>query len=340
MFFVRAAAAGLTRTQETTMRCAITGALSYTGRYLAARLLAKGHDVLNLSRRATPIALAPLSQRQADALAADRVALDFDDVDAMARALEGCDVVYCSHWVRFVAGDGDPHAAAAAANGRLFEAAKRAGVAKVVLMSHTRTSTSSPFPYIAGKAKAEDLLREADLNYAIARPCGIFGDTPEESILMNNAAWVLRRVPVFLVAGDGDHVFQPVHVRDAAALLEALGDPATSGEERDACGPDAPTSLELFGALRDAVGGPGVVVPARGLLSTRAITALTRPIDWYTGDTLLDADDLDLLTSGLTRADDPGDPAIAGRRSLLAWIADRGPDLGRRYVSSVARYYR
>ena len=51
------------------MRCAITGALSYTGRYLAARLLAKGHDVLNLSRRATPIALAPLSQRQADALA-------------------------------------------------------------------------------------------------------------------------------------------------------------------------------------------------------------------------------------------------------------------------------
>ena len=107
-----------------------------------------------------------------------------------------------------------------------------------------------------------------------------------------------------------------------------------------ACGPDAPTSLELFGALRDAVGGPGVVVPARGLLSTRAITALTRPIDWYTGDTLLDADDLDLLASGLTRADDPGDPAIAARRSLLAWIADRGPDLGRRYVSSVARYYR
>ena len=69
--------------------------------------------------------------------------------------------------------------------------------------------------------------------------------------------WVLRRVPLFLVAGDGDHVFQPVHVRDAAALLEALGDPATTGEERDACGPDAPTSLELFGALRDAVGGHG-----------------------------------------------------------------------------------
>ena len=322
------------------MKVGITGALSYSGRYLAQRLLRQGHEVVNFSRRSTPIAVAPLSAAQASTLAAERRRLDFSSVDAMARALEGCDVVVSTHWVRFVEGGGDPHAAAAADCARLFDAAKAAGVRKIVLASHTRTSLASPFPYIRGKAEAEAALRACGVNYAIARPCGIFGDTPEESILMNNAAWVLRRAPVFLVAGAGDHVFQPVHVRDAAALLEALGDPATTGEERDACGPDAPTSLELFGALRDAVGGPGVVVPARGLLSTRAITALTRPIDWYTGDTLLDADDLDLLTSGLARADDPDDPAIAGRGSLLAWIADRGPDLGRRYVSSVARYYR
>ena len=131
------------------------------------------------------------------------------------------------------------------------------------------------------------------------RPCGIFGDTPAESILMNNAAWVLRRSPLFLTAGDGGQPFQPVHVRDMAALMVELGQSTdTSGEELDACGPDAPTALELFTALRDATGAPARVAPVGGWLSNATLTALTRPIDWVTGDTLLDADDLDLLGSG------------------------------------------
>ena len=82
-----------------------------------------------------------------------------------------------------------------------------------------------------------------------------------------------------------------------------------------------------------------VVAPAGDLLSTRAITALTKPIDWLMRDTLLDADDLDLLCSGLTRAEDAGDPRIAARRSLLAWLRDEGAALGRTYVSSRERYY-
>lgn len=321
------------------MRCAITGALSYTGRYLAHDLLAQGHEVaLNLSRRSSPIALAPLSEAQVRTLVANRATPAWDDVDALARSLEGVDVLFSTYWVRF-GGDGDPHAAAAASCGRLFEAARRAGVGKVVLASHTRTCVDSPFAYIAGKARAEQALRASGLDYAIVRPCGIFGDTAAESILLNNAAWLLRRVPLFLVPGDGAAVFQPTHVRDVAALMADLGTSGRSGEELDACGPDAVPAVDLFAALRDACGGVAAVAPARGLLSTRAITALTRPIDWLTGDTLLDGDDLDLLTSGLTRANDPTDPRIAPRRSLLAWIAEHGADLGTTYASSAKRYY-
>ena len=137
------------------MKCAITGALSYSGRYLAASLLSKGHDVVNLSRRGVPIAPQPLSAPQARALGTHRVRLDFNDVDAMARTLEGCDVLFSTYWVRFADRGGDnPHSMAAANCARLWEAAKRAGVRKVVMASHTRTSVDSPFPYIAGKAKA------------------------------------------------------------------------------------------------------------------------------------------------------------------------------------------
>ena len=178
------------------------------------------------------------------------------------------------------------------------------------------------------------------MNYAVVRPCGIFGDTPAESILMNNAAYVLRRCPLFLLPGRADGRFQPVHVRDMAALMSDIGAASvgTTGEELDACGPDCPTAYELFTHLNDNCGGISVVLPSR--LPTDVISQMTKPIDWLTGDVLLDGDDLDLLDKGITVADDPNDPRIKGRRSLFEWVERVGRGLGEEYVSSVERYYK
>lgn len=85
--------------------------------------------------------------------------------------------------------------------------------------------------------------------------------------------------------------------------------------------------------------GSRAIVAAPGFLSTRAVTSLTKPVNWYTGDILLDGDDLDLLCSGLTVADNPEDASISTRRSLLSWISEVGPFLGQQYISSVERYY-
>ncbi|CAK0907166.1 unnamed protein product [Prorocentrum cordatum] len=321
-------------------RVAVTGALSYTGRYLTRLLLDEGASVVNLSGRARPIAAHNLPAQ--DVARVEARPLAFSEPARLERALRGCDVLYCTYWIRFAVG-GDTHAAAAERCRTLFEAAAKAGVQKVVFSSHTRAAEDSPFAYIAGKASAVGALRKlsasSGMGYAVVRPCGIFGDTADESVLMNNAAWVLRRVPLFLLAGGGQHRFQPVHVRDMAELMADLGhrSPHTSGEERDACGPDAPTARELFRSIARACGSRALVVPSG--LSTGVITALSRPINWATGDVLLDGDDLDLLCSGLTLADEPEDPAIARRRSLLGWLAEVGPSLGAAYVSSMARYY-
>jgi len=323
------------------VKVAVTGALSYSGRYLTKRLLDAGHSVVSLSGRKKPLALEPLSP--AEVARVDARPLNFEDEKGLKHALQGCEVLWCTYWIRFALG-GDSHDAAAGRCAGLFDIAKKAGVQRVVFTSHTHASEDSPYAYIAGKAKAASALRASGLpSYAIARPCGIFGDTPNESILMNNAAWVLRRSPVMLLAGDGSHRFQPIHVRDMADLLFDLGRPGTSdkgtSQELDACGPDAPTATELFTHIGRCVGSRAVVA-APGFLSTGLVTQLSKPIDWLTGDVLLDRDDLDLLCSGLTVAERPGDPAIAGRRGLLAWLEAVGPTLGREYVSSVERYYR
>ena len=178
------------------------------------------------------------------------------------------------------------------------------------------------------------------MSYAVVRPCGLFGDTPAESILMNNAAWVLRRTPLFLLPGDGAGRFQPVHVHDMAELMLDLGTRSvhTSGEEKDASGPDCPTGKELFTRLGSSIGAPATVV-ATGLPNA-VVGALTQPINWLHGDVLLDNDDLSLLSDSITMADEPDDPLIQKRRSLFEWIDGVKGDLGREYVSSFARYYK
>eukprot|EP00928_Gymnodinium_smaydae_P074159 TRINITY_DN57223_c0_g1_i1.p1 TRINITY_DN57223_c0_g1~~TRINITY_DN57223_c0_g1_i1.p1 ORF type:complete len:337 (-),score=32.87 TRINITY_DN57223_c0_g1_i1:48-1058(-) len=328
-------------------RVAVTGALSYSGRYLTRLLLDEGvESIVNLSGRSKPIASHNLRSEHISRI--EQKPLAFDAPAKLSRSLEGADVLVCTYWIRFAKG-GDTHAAAAERCATLFKAAQEAGVRKIVFSSHTHATVESPFAYIAGKAAAVEALRELSartgVRYAVARPCGIFGDTADESILMNNAAWVLRRTPLFLLAGDGSHRFQPVHVRDMADLLADIGPRSmdSSGEELDAVGPDCPTALELFRRLARACGAaPLRVMPAAvaaSYLPPRFIVAATKPIDWITGDVLLDGDDLDLLCSGLTVADDPSDPRIATRRSLFAWLDERGKELGEQYVSSVSRYY-
>lgn len=311
----------------------MTGAFSYTGRYLTRRLLDEGQSVVNFTNHPSrPIDFSPAELERITT-----VPLAFHDEAAIARRLEGVDTVYCTYWIRFAVG-GDTHDRAAERLTRFFHIAKSVGCRKVVFSSHTRATLDSPFPYIAGKAKAVAALRATGIDYAVVRPCGIFGETPSESILMNNAAWVLRRTPLFLLAGTGEERFQPIHVQDMAELMHSLGKSNASGEERDACGPDAPTARELFSAIARATGS-WARVAAPGL-PTRAVTVLTKPVDWLTGDILLDRDDLDLMGSGLTLADDPTDAAIGSRRSLLQWLERVGPELGREYVSSIQRYYR
>jgi NADH dehydrogenase len=59
-------------------------------------------------------------------------------------------------------------------------------------------SDDSPFPYFRGKARVEEIIRESGLGYMLVRPTVIFG---MEDILINNIAYILRRVPVFGIPG-------------------------------------------------------------------------------------------------------------------------------------------
>src|SRR4051812_7109105 len=149
------------------MKAAVTGVFSYSGRFIAEELLARGWEVVTLGRDRPAVH---------DGLAA-RVSFQpllLDDEIALAGAFSGCDAFFNTYWVRFEYG-GATFAQAVERSERLFRAAATAQVRRIVHLSVSNASSDSPFPYFRGKAAVEGALQGSSCAHAILRPTLIFG---------------------------------------------------------------------------------------------------------------------------------------------------------------------
>src|ERR671932_990012 len=180
----------------------VTGAFSYTGGFIARRLLDDGVRVRTLTRRDDPAS--PLHGE------VETAPLQFADCAALVESLRGASRLYNTYWVRFERG-GTTFDRAVRNTLALFEAAAEAGVERIVHVSVTNPSEDSPLPYFRGKARLERELRSVGVSHAIVRPTLVFG---AGDVLVSNIAWILRRFPVFVVPGDGSGRVQPLSVDD------------------------------------------------------------------------------------------------------------------------------
>ena len=238
--------------------------------------------------------------------------------------MEGAEVLYNTYWVRFSYG-WFSHGEAVQNTLKLFEAAKRAGVKRVVHVSITNPSEDSPLQYFSGKARLEQALESSGVSYAILRPAVLFG---KEGILVNNIAWMLRRFPVFGVFGDGEYKLQPIYVDDLAQLAVEQG---SRNEDviLDAIGPETFQFRELveqIGALIDKRRPIFRVAPSIGLLAAKAMGMAL-------GDVVLTYDEIKGLMAGLLCTD--SEPT--GLIKLTDWVRENADRLGTRYMSELAR---
>src|SRR2546427_5616669 len=127
---------------------AVTGAFSYTGRFIARRLLAGGRRVRTLTNHP--------HRPGAEDVDVDVAPLQFADRAALVESIRGADVFYNTYWVRFRHGGlgfGD-----AVANTRiLISAAVEAGGRKVVHISVSNPSLDSHLDYYPGKAPPDEM---------------------------------------------------------------------------------------------------------------------------------------------------------------------------------------
>ena len=298
---------------------AVTGATSYTGKYITRRLLALGRQVRSLTGQ--PDRPNPLG----DLVTA--VSFRFDDHRALARSLEGAKVLYNTYWVRFSHGR-ETYEGAVANTLALIAAAKEAGVERIVHVSITNPDEDSPLPYFKGKGTIERAIANSGLSYAILRPAVIFGP---EDILINNIAWLLRHFPFFTVPGSGDYGLQPIFVEDMAELAVAAGQ-RNDNVMLNAVGPRTYSFNELVGLVRDTVGSRARVIhihPAAAYLMSRLISRMV-------GDVVLTRDEVQGLMANLLIVHTPP----TGKRDLGEWLQQNSKTVGTRYASELARHYR
>jgi len=297
-------------------RDAVTGAFGFTGRHIATRLLADGREVINLTDH--PDRSDPFEGRVKAA------PLNFRDPVALVTSLEGVDTLYNTYWMRF-ARRGSPHRQAAQNSSVLFEAAHAAGVRRIVHISIANPDPNSPLPYYRGKAQVEQDLIASGVSCAILRPAVLFGDKP---ILVNTIAWMLRRLPVFGIPGDGQYGVQPTFVGDLAAMAVAQG-ARNESLVVDVVGPERFTFDEFVSLIRAAVGSHSLLVhlpPSFTLMAAWSLGILMR-------DVIMTREEVDGLLGNLLVSRHP--PLAATRFS--DWLTDASPWLGKRYIPELAR---
>jgi len=250
--------------------------------------------------------------------------LDFDRPEGLVESLRGVSVLYNTYWVRFNH-KRFTHASAVANTLTLFEAARQAGVERVVHVSITNPSADSHLTYFSGKARLEAALRESRLSYAILRPTVLFG---KEDILINNIAWGLRRFPIFGLFGDGAYRLQPIYVDDLAKLAVEQG-ASRDNVVIDAIGPETFTYRSLVEQIARIIGKRRLIVSVP--------PAVGHAIGWIVGkmvgDVMITREEIEGLMAGLLYVDSPP----AGTTRLTDWARRHADSLGRGYQSELAR---
>jgi NADH dehydrogenase len=300
------------------MKIAVTGAFSYSGKYITQQLLARGEEVITLTNH--PNRPDPFSGK------VKAFPLSFDEAD-MTKSLQGVDVLVNTYWVRFDKGT-NTQPRAVENTRKLVNAAKSAGVKRMVHISIANPSADSHLPYYWGKAANEKAVIESRLSYAILRPTVLVGGG--EDILINNIAYLLRRFPFFFIPGDGSYGIQPVYIEDLADLaVEAVY--SKENYVIDAVGPVSYSFKEMVELIGEKIGVRRPLISVHPKLALRAAQVLSL----FVSDVILTPEEVDGLMANLLVSKEPA----RGKTAFRDWLETNKNNVGIKYASELARHY-
>jgi len=217
------------------------------GRAVLPRLTEAGHQVRVLLRPS------PQSPRLPKGVPVQVSLAQLDDERGLRAALAGVETVIHLAGAEWHGPDGDVFRVDAGGTRSLVEAARAAGVGRLVYLSHLGADRASAYPVLKAKGIAEEFIRQSGLPHTIFRAAMLFG---VEDIFANVLAALIKLGPgVFLMPGDGRTALQPLWVEDLATCLEwSLADEAFVNRIVSVGGPEFIPLRMMVDILMEAMG--------------------------------------------------------------------------------------
>jgi nucleoside-diphosphate-sugar epimerase len=199
------------------MRIALTGATGFVGSHVLAALFAAGHDISVLVRSADT-KLNP---------AAKIIVGDLDNLSALASLVKNADVVLHVAGAITALTQADYFRINFSGTQHVFEAAKSAGVKRLVFVSSLAARLPAISPYAASKRAAEDFLSSVTSgpNILVLRPCAVYG--PGDKATLPLLAALQKRVA--LLPATAASRFSLIHVDDLAGIIVEATKASTTG---------------------------------------------------------------------------------------------------------------
>lgn len=252
------------------MKILVTGGTGVVGTGTVTELLARGHEVVLVSRHATADArqwASGVTPRDGDVARAE----------SLRGSAAGCDVVL--HMAGIV-GESDGASFAEVNVGgtaNVLAEAERAAVRRFVYVSSLGAPVGQS-DYHASKREAEALVRRFRGEWIITRPGNVYGPGDEQISLL--LRMVRSPSPVIPKIGDGDQPIQPVWWTDvAAALATAVERKDLAGRELDIAGPDVTSQNDLIARLGRITGRETRALPVPDFLATLG-TKMVSLVGW------------------------------------------------------------
>ncbi len=234
----------------------VTGGTGFVGSHVISRLIEKGVHVRALVRDKTP-------HKDAEAVRGDILRPEtfrdaLKDADAVIN-LVGIIREFPEKGITFE----NMHYTAAK---NITDAAKEAGVTRLIHMSANGTRKNAVSGYHKTKYMAEEYIKNSGLDFTIFRPSLIYG---KGDSFISMLAGYMKKAPTFTYFGDGSYPMQPVSVYEVAdAFTEALFRDAAIGRTYHLCGNRVYTYKELLREISKAMNRDMILLPVpEGLIS-------------------------------------------------------------------------